>query len=230
MLTWGERIAINSRSIHGGFVHLCRESVAQAQSKFRNGGISAEEFFTIHIPFRADIPGRQPKTAVALSRSVGTFIVEHAIHHIFSSKTIGAVERKGDTAVDLFATTKIALTFVCQFLEYQGGVIHLIATIILDAVATERCGSAQCMARFCKSKAFHVVLFERFFIVHGDAHQPTVECGFILIEQTTLRNTHLWQQFGMIFIAHQIDVLKRHLRRFVSTHSCHEITLSIHAV
>ncbi len=39
------------------------------------------------------------------------------------------------------ATTKIAFAFVCQFLEYQGGVIHLIATIILDAVAAERRGS-----------------------------------------------------------------------------------------
>ena len=230
MLTWGERIAINSRSIHGGFVHLCRKSVAQAQSKFRNDGISAEEFFTIHIPFRTDIPGRQPKTAVALSRSVGTFIVEHPIHHIFSSKTIGAVERKGDTAINLFATTKIAFTFVCQFLEYQGCVIHLIATIILDAVAAERRGSAQCMTRFGKSKAFHVVLSERFFIVHGDARQPTMEGGFVLIEQTTLRNAHLWQQFGVVFVAHQIDVLTRHLRRFVGTHSCHKIALSIYSM
>ena len=111
------------------------------------------------MPFQSHIPRRQPARARTATGSVRTFVIQHGIGNISAFITISRTARKGNTAIVFFGKSKIVVAFVEEFLKNQRIGKHLIAAIILNAVALERCNSTVGIANFGKTKGFEIVVF-----------------------------------------------------------------------
>ena len=214
---------VDRRSVDGLFIHLGCEPIAEAYGEFRDVAKRTHEGFTVDVPFRTEIPGRQPQRAGFASCGVGTFVVEHGVHDVTPRKSVGAVERKREPAVVALTQSEVAVAFFGEFAENERGGIDLIAAIILYAIATEGRVGAVGGAQLGKGEGFEVVFAATEVVVGGQTCEPAAERGLVVVEQSALGNADLGLLVGMVLIVHQIDVVLRHKRGLVGTKSLNEI-------
>ena len=216
---------VDRRSVDGFLIHLGREPIAEANGEFRDVAKRTHEGFAVDVPFRTEIPGGQPQRARMASRGVGTFVVEHGVHDVTPRKSVGAVERKRQTAVVALTQSEVAVAFFGEFAENEGGGIDLIAAIILYAVAGEGRVGAVGGAQLGESEGFEVVFAATEVVVGGQTREPTAERSLVVVEQSTLGNANLGLLVGMILVVYQIDVLFGHKRGLVGTKGLNEIAV-----
>ena len=172
-------------------VHFGSKPIAGSQGKGTDV-FAVEEIFAVYIPLCPHIPRRQPARTRTTTSGIRPFVVQHGIGDILTFIAIRTTGRKGDATVVLLGKCEIVVALVEELLKDKWIGKHLIAAIILNAIALERRNSTVGIANFGKTKGFEVVvLVQGAMIINRQAPHIAFERGFRFIENTPIGERYL---------------------------------------
>ena len=175
-------------------VHFSSKPITGSQGKGTDV-FAVEKIFAVYIPLCPHIPRRQPARTRTTTSGIRPFVVQHGIGDILTFIAIRTTGRKGDATVVLLGKRKIVVTLVEELLKDKRIGKHLIASVVLNAIALKRCNSAVGIANFGKTKGFEiVVLVQGAVIINRQAPHIAFERGFGFIENTPIGERYLWRR------------------------------------
>ena len=172
-------------------VHFSSKPITGSQGKGTDV-FAVEKIFAVYIPLCPHIPRRQPARTRTATGSVRPFVVQHGIGDILTFIAIRTTGRKGDATVVLLGKCEIVVALVEELLKDKRIGKHLIAAIILNAVALKRSNSTVGIANFGKTKGFEIVVFSQgAVVINRQAPHITFERSFSFVENTPIGERYL---------------------------------------